>query len=176
MNRNIFIYLSIILMTFNCALHVKKTEQTAELKHQSLNEQLEFFRPFLGNTYVGVNNQNDRQITDVSRFERALNGQAIRNLHSLNNGEYGGETLIFWSEDEQSLVYYYFTTAGFFTTPPLGQVLYSTGLSGAVPQCRARDYHLQRLLYLFEFRVLLPMDYKDGEYHHESLLMRNSQP
>jgi hypothetical protein len=53
---------------------------------------------------------------DVSRFELALNGQAVRNRHSIDDGAYGGETFILWEEARQSLVYYYFTTAGFYTT------------------------------------------------------------
>ena len=54
-------------------------------------------------------------VVDVARWERALNGQAVRVLHSINAGEYGGETLIFWSAEKKSLVYRYFTTAGFQT-------------------------------------------------------------
>jgi len=57
-----------------------------------------------------------KPVVDVSRFELALNGQAIRNLHSINQGEYGGESLIVWDKQKQGLVYYYFTTAGFYTT------------------------------------------------------------
>ena len=53
---------------------------------------------------------------DVSRFELALNGQAVRNRHSIDDGAYGGETFIVWEEARQSLVYFYFTTAGFYTT------------------------------------------------------------
>jgi hypothetical protein len=58
----------------------------------------------------------DKPVVDVSRFELALNGQAIRNLHSINDGEYGGETLIVWDQAKQKVVYYYFTTAGFYTS------------------------------------------------------------
>jgi hypothetical protein len=53
---------------------------------------------------------------DVARWELALNGQAVRILHSLNDGEYGGETLIVWDKDAEALVFYYFTTEGFYTT------------------------------------------------------------
>ena len=52
---------------------------------------------------------------DVSHWERALNGTAVRTLHSINDGVYGGESLIFWDNSKQSLVFYYFTTAGFYT-------------------------------------------------------------
>ena len=50
------------------------------------------------------------------RWERALNGKAVRVLHSINDGVYGGESIIVWDEKKKSLVYYYFTTAGFYTT------------------------------------------------------------
>jgi hypothetical protein len=36
--------------------------------------------------------QNPKPASDVCRFERAPNGQAIRILHSVNEGIYGGET------------------------------------------------------------------------------------
>jgi hypothetical protein len=80
--------------------------------------QLEPLRPLLGKTWRGVfpNSTPEKPVVDVSRFELALNGRAVRNLHSINNGEYGGETLIVWDKEKQSLVYYYFTTAGFYTT------------------------------------------------------------
>ena len=53
---------------------------------------------------------------DVQRWELALNGQAVRILHSIADGEYGGESLIVWDKEKQGLVFYYFTTAGFYTT------------------------------------------------------------
>jgi hypothetical protein len=52
---------------------------------------------------------------DVSRWERALNGKAVRVLHSINDGAYGGESMIFWDHVEKQIAYYYFTTAGFHT-------------------------------------------------------------
>jgi hypothetical protein len=53
---------------------------------------------------------------DVQRWELALNGKAVRILHSIDDGAYGGESLVVWDEAKQSLVFYYFTTAGFYTT------------------------------------------------------------
>jgi hypothetical protein len=35
--------------------------------------------------------------------------------HSINDGIYGGESIIMWDSEKDSLVYYYFTTAGFYT-------------------------------------------------------------
>ncbi|MBN2056220.1 hypothetical protein JW905_14945 [bacterium] len=39
---------------------------------------------------------------DVSRWERALNGPAIRILHSVNDSYYSGETLLFWDYTRKS--------------------------------------------------------------------------
>ena len=84
----------------------------------SLDEHLEPFRPLLGKTWKGhfKNSTPEKPQVDVSRWERALNGKAVRVLHSINDGVYGGESIIFWDEKKKSLVFYYFTTAGFHTT------------------------------------------------------------
>ncbi|UTA46904.1 hypothetical protein L1F30_12110 [Simiduia sp. 21SJ11W-1] len=77
---------------------------------------LEKFRPFIGKTYQAeFEGPNGQPVTDVSHWERALNGTAIRIMHSINEGEYGGETLIFYDKNAASLRFYYFTTAGFYT-------------------------------------------------------------
>lgn len=82
-----------------------------------LAENLKAFKPFLGKTWKGELKGSGQGKTayDVSRWERALNGQAVRIQHSVNDGEYGGESIIFWDNQKKSLVYYYFTTAGFYT-------------------------------------------------------------
>ena len=82
-----------------------------------LNEHLEPFRPLLGKTFRGefANSTAEKPVIDISRFERAMNGQAIRNLHSINDGEYGGESIIMWDPKQQKVAFWYFTTAGFFT-------------------------------------------------------------
>jgi hypothetical protein len=83
-----------------------------------MNPRFEALRPLLGKTWKGVfpNSTATKPVVDVSRFEVALNGQAVRNLHSINAGEYGGESLIVWDKAKDSLVFYYFTTAGYYTT------------------------------------------------------------
>ncbi|MEJ2545807.1 MAG: hypothetical protein P8Y99_17220 [Calditrichaceae bacterium] len=84
---------------------------------ETLINALEPFRPFLGKTFKGEMSEStpEKPVVDISKWERALNGRAVRNLHSLNNGEYGGETIIYYDKDKKSLIYYYFTTAGFYT-------------------------------------------------------------
>ena len=83
-----------------------------------LSKPLQPLAPIVGRTWRSVfpDSTPAKPVVDVSRFELALNGQAVRNLHSINEGEYGGETLIVWDQVKQKVVYYYFTTAGFYTS------------------------------------------------------------
>jgi len=90
----------------------------ATTRAAELNPHLAPLRLLVGKTWRGVFRKStpEKPVVDVSRFEAALNGQAVRNLHSINDGEYGGETLMVWDKEKQAIVYYYFTTAGFYTT------------------------------------------------------------
>ena len=82
-----------------------------------LEEHLRPLEPLLGRTFRGTLTEPDAEkpMVDVSRWERAMNGMAVRSLHSVNDGEYGGETIIYWNRERQAIEYFYFTTAGFFT-------------------------------------------------------------
>ena len=86
-----------------------------------LNAHLEPLRPLLEKTWKGTfkDSKPDKPTVDVQRWERALNGQAIRILHSINDGAYGGETLLIWDEPRKIISFYYFTTGGFMTTGTL---------------------------------------------------------
>ena len=77
----------------------------------SLDEHLEPLRPFIGRTWKGhfKDSTPEKPQVDIARWERALNGKAVRVLHSINNGVYGGESLVIWDDKKKSLVYYYFT-------------------------------------------------------------------
>lgn len=83
----------------------------------SLDPHLEPLRPLLEKTWRGEfrNSKPEQLVVDISRWERALNGRAVRILHSINSGVYGGETVLLWDEEKQQVVYHYFTTAGFTT-------------------------------------------------------------
>lgn len=83
----------------------------------SLDPHLEGLRPVLEKTWKGSfkNSTPERPMVDTMRFERALNGKGVRILHSVNDGVYGGETIIFWDAQKQAVTYHYFTTAGFRT-------------------------------------------------------------
>ena len=81
-----------------------------------LTKALEPLRPFL-KTWKGYfkDSTPEKPKFDVQKWERALNGRAVRVLHSVNNGSYGGETIIFPNPKSSALEFYYFTTAGFST-------------------------------------------------------------
>ena len=86
-----------------------------------IDPNLEPLRPLLGKTCKGEfkNSKPDKPTVDIMRWERGLNGKAVRVLHSINDGAYGGETLFMWDEKKQAVTYHYFTTAGFMTVGTL---------------------------------------------------------
>jgi len=102
----------------------------------SLDPHLEALRPWLGKTWKGQfkGSKPDKPTVDIARWERALNGKAVRILHSVNEGEYGGESLVMWDEKKQSVTFHYFTTGGFSTTGTMtfkdGRVLTHEIVSG----------------------------------------------
>jgi len=83
----------------------------------SLSEHLEPLRPFLNKTWKGkvAETPEKEPVYDIARWERILNGRGVRILHSVNDGDYGGETIVVWDAEQESLIFYYFTTAGFYT-------------------------------------------------------------
>jgi hypothetical protein len=111
----------------------------------SLDSHLEPLRPWLGKTWKGQfkNSTPDKPTVDVARWERALNGKAVRVLHSINDGAYGGESIVTWDEKKQAVTYHYFTTAGFMTIGTMtfkdGKVLTQeviTGNAGGITEVR----------------------------------------
>lgn len=105
-----------------CLINVVKADDALPL-----DEHLKPFAPLLGKTWKGefANSTAEKPMVDVSRWERALNGKAVRIVHSVNDGMYGGETTILWDSKKNSLVYWYFTTAGFRTE---GTMKYEDGV------------------------------------------------
>jgi hypothetical protein len=103
----------VFLAAFLVPLFLPAAGRAAEL-----DPHLAPLKPLAGKTWRGVfpSSTPEKPVVDVSRFEVALNGQAIRSLHSINDGAYGGESLMVWDKDKQSVVFYYFTTGGFYTT------------------------------------------------------------
>lgn len=93
------------------------TSALSEENAEALNSHLAVFKPLLGKTLRGpfANSTTENPVFDVCKWERAMNGQAVRTLHSVNEGEYGGETVIMWDPKREKIAFWYFTTAGFFT-------------------------------------------------------------
>jgi len=83
-----------------------------------LNVHLQPLKGLVGKTWRGTLSKPGaaKVQVDVQRWDEALNGQAVRILHSINDGDYGGESLVVWDKERQSLVFTYFTTADFYTT------------------------------------------------------------
>lgn len=81
-----------------------------------LTEKLALFKNYLG-TWESVFKMEDGKpsVVDVSQWEVTLNGKVLKTRHSINDGMYGGESMIFWDNSKNSIVFYYFTTAEFFT-------------------------------------------------------------
>jgi len=96
------------------------TLKVAAADGPALDPHLETLRPLLEKTWKQISEpqpgSTNKPALDVARWERALNGRAIRILHSINDGLYGGESIIMWDETKQAVTYHYFTTATFTTT------------------------------------------------------------
>ncbi len=75
------------------------------------------FEPFLNKVYKGYFIKDGKQgdMFDVFYWEKILNGNAIRAMHSVNDGIYGGETIFRFDRESGVIQFYYFTTAHFMT-------------------------------------------------------------
>lgn len=71
--------------------------------------------PLIGRTWRGTNITQEG-VEDVVRWEWAVGGHAVRAVHAVNGGVYGGETLVFADRDTGRLIFHYFTSGGFHTT------------------------------------------------------------
>jgi hypothetical protein len=93
-----------------CGVHLRADEP-------KLDQHLQPFAPYVGKTWRGEfkGSTKDKPLFDVSRWEVALKGKAIRTSHAISDGSYGGESIIMWDAAKKTLVSFYFTTAGFFT-------------------------------------------------------------
>ena len=79
-------------------------------------KELEFFQPYLGTWYAVFEEKDGKPVvSDVSKWQRVLNGKALKTTHSINDGAYGGESIIYWDKKQNKYVFYYFTTADFMT-------------------------------------------------------------
>ncbi len=90
---------------------------SASYSQETLSKYFEPLKPFIGKTWKGIvgKNKEGQPVYDVSKWERILNGNGIKISHSVNDGEYGGETIVVWDKEKESLFFYYFTTAKHYT-------------------------------------------------------------
>jgi hypothetical protein len=103
------------LVSITISLTVASSMAAAD--QPGLDPHLEPLRPWLDKTFKSepTEPRSDKSTTDVARWERALNGKAVRITHSLNDGAYGGEVIVRWDEEKQTVCYHYFTTDTFWT-------------------------------------------------------------
>jgi len=75
------------------------------------DERLTVFTPFIGTWKAEFADGTH----DVSNYEWILGGKAVRIMHSVSEGAYGGEALIHWNTEKEAITYRYVTTASFYT-------------------------------------------------------------
>ena len=75
------------------------------------HEKLMILDPFIGTWKAEVG----KDTYDVTNYAWILGGKAVRIMHSINDGDYGGEALLHWNTDKQAITYRYVTTASFYT-------------------------------------------------------------
>ena len=75
------------------------------------HEKLTVFSPFIGTWKAEFADGTH----DVSNYEWIMGGKAFRIMHSVNDGDYGGEALVHWNTDKETITYRYVTTATFYT-------------------------------------------------------------
>jgi hypothetical protein len=73
------------------------------------------FAPMIGKTWRGTGTGAEA-VEDIQTWDWAVGGHAVRIVHSVNGGAYGGETLIFHDKDSGDYIFHYFTSGGFHTT------------------------------------------------------------
>tara|TARA_B100001750_G_C15396117_1_gene540127 strand:+ start:100 stop:612 length:513 start_codon:yes stop_codon:yes gene_type:complete len=106
------------------------------MAQNNLSDHLKAFEPFIDKTYKGEFAQStpETPVFDIQHWERILNGNGIKITHSVNNGEYGGESVIMWDAGLEKLVSWYFTTAGFYTQADIeiddGKIIFIEEVTG----------------------------------------------
>ena len=85
-----------------------------DINGKELSKHLLGFENFINKKFKGefYNSTKENPLIDVIYFERILNGNAISISHSVNNGVYGGKSIIVWNSKNLKLESYYFSTGG----------------------------------------------------------------
>jgi hypothetical protein len=126
----------------------------------SHNEKLLVLAPFIGTWKAEV----AENTYDVSHYDWVLGGKALRIMHSINDGAYGGEALVHWNEEKQAITFHYITTSTFYT-------------EGTISLTEA-GFDAQEIVHgnmdgIVETRSGYEM--KDGEIHVWSQLLKNGE-
>jgi len=79
-------------------------------------EELDKLAWLVGPPWVGTVGAGDNAAVDVSVWSWAVGGHALRNVHAVAGGAYGGETLLWWDTEETAYAFVYVTTGGFTTS------------------------------------------------------------
>jgi len=74
-------------------------------------DKLAIFVPFIGTWKAEFADGTH----DISNYEWILGGKALRIMHSINAGDYGGEALVHWNTEKEAISFRYVTTASFHT-------------------------------------------------------------
>lgn len=98
-------------LTLLCAVFLSTTVQAT-----SAQEKLSVLAPFIG-TWTSVSGSVDssENFQDVAKWEWAFGGNVVRIIHSVNKGDYAGESLIHWDDVQGKIIYRYVNTASFYT-------------------------------------------------------------
>jgi hypothetical protein len=153
------------LVSITISLAVASSMAAAD--QPGLDPHLEPLRPWLDKTFKSepTEPRSDKSTTDVARWERALNGKAVRITHSLNEGAYGGEVIVRWDEEKEAVCYHYFTTDTFRTE---GTMTFKDGkiASHEIVKGKAED--------ITEVRATTEM-HRDGTYLQKSEYLKDGK-
>ena len=147
----------------------------ADDSNKELSDPLKPFEQYIGKTFKGefANSTSEKPVHDILHYERALNGNTIRAIHSVNNGEYGGESIIMWDADKESLSSWYFTTAGFYTQATMhfedGNLISTedvTGNENGITQVKAIIEFLSDGQFLNSSKYFMNGNWVDGHKIH----------
>lgn len=124
------------------------------------NEKLQYLAPFIGTWKAEV----AENTYDVSHYDWVLGGKALRIMHSINDGAYGGEAILHWDEEKQAIIFHYVTTSTFYTEGTISPT--ETGFD-------AHEIVHGNMDGIVETRSGYEM--KDGEIHVWSQLLKNGE-
>lgn len=127
-------------------------------------EPMKPFLPFINKTWRGVGkDEKGKEIFDIQRWELILGGRAVQTTHGIEDGSYGGRTIIFFDEGKKEYIYHYFTTAGFHTQGTM-KVAANKIISSEIVSGHATIAQVDATLILADGKMTMTSEYisKDG--------------